>query len=77
VAAGSIAVVRAVTPALALALDEAAAIIAEHGGILDHGAALARELGIPCVTGCTGAWDALAEGAMVAVDGDAGTIELA
>jgi phosphohistidine swiveling domain-containing protein len=77
VAAGAVAVVRAVTPALALALDEAAAIVAEHGGILDHGAALARELGIPCVTGCAGAWDALAEGAMVAVDGDAGTIELA
>jgi phosphohistidine swiveling domain-containing protein len=75
VPAGAIAVVRAVTPALALALDEAAAIVAEHGGILDHGAALARELGIPCVTGCAGAWEALAEGALVAVDGDAGIVE--
>ncbi|HTJ47399.1 MAG TPA: PEP/pyruvate-binding domain-containing protein, partial [Kofleriaceae bacterium] len=47
--AGAIAVVPTVTPALALFAQHAAAIVADHGGALDHGVALARELGIPYV----------------------------
>ena len=73
---GAIAVARAVTPALAIHLDGAAAIVSEHGTLLDHGAAMARELGIPCVVGCRGIHDALAEGTWVTVDGDRGTVQL-
>lgn len=74
---GAIVVTPAVTPALALALIGAAAIVSETGGLLDHGAAIARELNIPCVVGCTDAMS-LPPYALVTVDGDAGSvIELA
>jgi pyruvate,water dikinase len=74
---GAVLIVPAVTPALALFAQGALAIVAEHGGALDHGAALARELGIPYVAGCHGARAAITPGALVIVDGDAGTVELA
>lgn len=70
---GAIAVTPAVTPALAVALVGAAAIVSETGGLLDHGAAMARELGIPCVVGCTDAMS-LPPHALVTVDGDAGAV---
>lgn len=74
VGASDIVVVRAVTPALAVFIGRCAAIVSESGGLLDHGAALARELGIPCVVGCHDAWVKLAAGMLVTVDGDAGTV---
>jgi phosphoenolpyruvate-protein kinase (PTS system EI component) len=74
VAAGAIAVTRAVTPALAIALEGAAAIVSEYGTPLDHGAAMARELQIPCVVGVPGVYDALVDGEWISVDGDAGTV---
>lgn len=70
---GAIAVTPAVTPALAVALVGAAAIVSETGGLLDHGAAMARELGIPCVVGCTDAMS-LPPHALVTVDGDGGAV---
>jgi len=75
VTAGDIVVARAVTPALAVLVIGCAALVSETGGLLDHGAALARELGIACVVGCTDAWQ-LSDGAIVTVDGDAGTVEV-
>ncbi|HVV88072.1 MAG TPA: PEP-utilizing enzyme, partial [Kofleriaceae bacterium] len=71
---GAIAVTAAVTPALAFVLDGAAAIACEHGSILDHGPAIARELGIPCVVCCPGLTAAIADGDWLELDGDAGTI---
>jgi phosphohistidine swiveling domain-containing protein len=75
--AGDVVVVRAVTPALAVFVGDCAALVSETGGLLDHGAALARELGITCVVGCTNAWSLLDDGELVVVDGDAGTITAA
>jgi len=71
---GDVVVVRAVTPALAMFVGNCAAIVSETGGLLDHGAALARELGITCVVGCHDAWHSLDEGTIVTVDGDAGVV---
>lgn len=68
-------VTRTITPAMAPLLVGARAVISEHGGLLGHGAALARELGIPCVVGCTGALG-LPEGARAWVDGVAGLVIL-
>jgi pyruvate,water dikinase len=73
---GAVVVVPAVTPALALYAQRAAAIVADHGGALDHGVALARELGIPYVV-AAGATRTLAPGAAVIVDASAGTVTLA
>ena len=67
-------VARAVTPALAVFVVGCAALVSETGGPLDHGAALARELGIPCVVGCAGAWSELRDGETVTVDGAAGRV---
>ncbi|MBK9036261.1 MAG: hypothetical protein IPL61_34290 [Myxococcales bacterium] len=74
---GAVVVARAITPALALLVDGAAALVSEHGSPLDHGAAMARELGIPCVVGCPGVYDGLDDGAWVTVDGDAGVVRRA
>ncbi len=76
VGAGDVVVTRAVTPALAVLVIGCAALVSETGGPLDHGAALARELGIPCVVGCNDAWSLLIDGMFVIVDGDAGAVEL-
>ncbi len=67
---GDIVVTRAVTPALAVIVIGCAAIISETGRLLDHGAAMARELGIPCVVGCSDAWSQLADGMIVSIDND-------
>ena len=74
VGAGDVVVTRAVTPALAVLVAGCAALVSESGGLLDHGAALARELGIPCVVGCRDAWTRLTNGMLVTVDGDGGTV---
>jgi pyruvate,water dikinase len=74
IGAGDVVVARAVTPALAVLVAGCAALVSETGGLLDHGAALARELGIPCVVGCRDAWATLADGTLVTVDGDEGTV---
>ena len=62
----------AMTPAMALVVEGAAAMVCEHGSLLDHGAAMARELGIPCVVGCAGALSRLERRRVgLEVDGDA------
>lgn len=76
VGSADVVVARAVTPALAVQVIGCAAIVSESGGLLDHGAALARELGITCVVGCHDAWSMLADGMVVTVDGDRGTVEI-
>ncbi|MBV8758246.1 MAG: hypothetical protein JO257_13250, partial [Deltaproteobacteria bacterium] len=74
VGAGGVVVTRAVTPALAVMVAGCAALVSETGGLLDHGAALARELGITCVVGCRDAWSLLSDGILVTVDGDGGSV---
>jgi phosphohistidine swiveling domain-containing protein len=77
VGSGDVVVTRAVTPALAVLVIGCAALVSETGGLLDHGAALARELGITCVVGCRDAWSRLDDGMLVSVDGAAGIVETA
>jgi pyruvate,water dikinase len=52
----------------------AAAIVERRGGMLIHGAIIARELGVPCVNGVVGALDRLADGDLVSVDGYLGIV---
>ena len=52
----------------------AAAIVLEVGGVLQHGAVIAREFGKPCVVGIVGLLDQFADGEWVEVDGSAGTV---
>ncbi len=54
----------------------AAAVVLEVGGILQHGAVVAREYGKPCVVGIDRATTKLHDGQRVEVDGTAGVIRL-
>ena len=50
----------------------AAAVVLEVGGALQHGAIVARELGLPCVAGIDGISTAIKDGQYVEVDGTSG-----
>ncbi len=54
----------------------AGAILLEVGGILQHGAVVAREYGKPCVAGIDGIVTLLKDGQMVQVDGSSGTVQI-
>lgn len=56
--------------------SNAAAVVLEIGGALQHGAVVARELGLPCVAGIGGISTAITDGQLVEVDGSAGTVRL-
>ena len=54
----------------------AGAVVIDIGGILSHGAIVARELGIPCVINTLTGTQALQNGDRVRVDGDKGEVEI-
>jgi pyruvate,water dikinase len=54
----------------------AAAIVLEVGGVLQHGAVVAREYGKPCVIGIDRVMDRLRDGDVVEVDGGSGTVRI-
>lgn len=70
----AILVVSTITPAMALVLPRAMAVVAQHGGLLGHGAAMARELDLPCVVDCPHVWQDLRTGDPLWVDGEAGLV---
>ena len=55
-------------------LKKAAAIVTNKGGRTSHATVVARSWGIPAVVGAPGATEALQDGQMVMVDGDAGIV---
>jgi pyruvate,water dikinase len=54
----------------------AAAVLLEIGGELQHGALVAREYGKPCVAGIVDITTRLRDGQTVEVDGNAGTVRI-
>jgi pyruvate,water dikinase len=64
-------------PAWTPLLRIAAGVVTETGGVLSHAAIVARERRIPAVLGVAGATGLIAEGSLVTVDGEAGTVVLA
>jgi pyruvate,water dikinase len=52
----------------------AKAVVTEVGGMLSHGAVVAREYQIPCVLGVRGATSVLKDGELITVDGAKGVI---
>ena len=65
------------SPADTAGLDTAQvlALVTEAGGPTSHTAILARALGLPCVVGCLGV-TSVADGTVVAVDAEAGVVEV-
>lgn len=72
--AGDILVAEMTTPDFVPAMKRAAAIVTDYGGRTSHAAIVSRELGIPCVVGCTTATSMLKDGQIVTVDGSSGKI---
>ena len=73
---GEILVCDAVDPNMTFVVPLAAGIVERRGGMLIHGAIIAREYGLPCVTGIPGATDLIHSGETVTVDGYLGIVIL-
>lgn len=72
--AGAVLVVAHSSPKYLPLLRRAAAVVAEHGSVTGHMAALCREFGVPTLVGLPGALQSLADGDVVTVDAGAGRI---
>jgi pyruvate,water dikinase len=72
--AGEVLVCDAIQPTMTHLVPLASAIVERRGGMLIHGAIIARELGIPCVNGIADAVDLLPNGELVTVDGYLGIV---
>ncbi len=70
---GSVLVCASLDTGLTPLLLRAAAVVVERGGLLSHGAIVARQLGIPAVV-LAGAGQLLRNGQIVVVDGDLGCL---
>jgi pyruvate,water dikinase len=70
---GDVLVTRQTDPGWAPVFCLIAGLVIERGGMLSHGAILAREFGLPCIVGVKDATRRIPHGARIAVDGDRGT----
>jgi len=52
------------------------AVVVDVGGQMSHAVIVSRELGLPCIVAVTGATTSIPDGALVEVDGSAGTVTL-
>ena len=73
---GEVLVCDAVDPNMTFVVPLAAGVIERRGGMLIHGAIIAREYGIPCVTGVPEAATLIRSGDTVTVDGYLGIVTL-
>lgn len=73
---GEVIVCDAVDPNMTFVMPLAAGIIERRGGMLIHGAIIAREYGLPCVTGVADATQRIRTGQTVTVDGYLGIVTL-
>jgi len=66
----------AVDPNMTFVVPLASAVVERRGGMLIHGAIIAREYGLPCVTGVPDATSLIRTGDLVTVDGYLGIVTL-
>jgi pyruvate,water dikinase len=74
--AGQVLICDAIQPTMSHVVPLAAAIVERRGGMLIHGAIIARELGIPCVNGVSDSILSIADDEIVTVDGYLGIVTL-
>ena len=72
--AGEVLICDAVDPNMTFVVPMAAAVVERRGGMLIHGAIIAREYGLPCVTGVPDVNTLIATGDRVTVDGYLGIV---
>ncbi|MBN2297233.1 MAG: hypothetical protein JXM72_01495 [Deltaproteobacteria bacterium] len=75
--AGEILVCDALDPNMTFVVPLAAGIVERRGGMLIHGAIIAREYSLPCVTGVPDATDLICSGDQITVDGYLGVVIIA
>jgi len=73
---GEILVARYTNPGWTPLFNLAGGIVIEEGGLLSHGAVVAREYGIPAVLRIEGATRIFRTGQWLRIDGSAGTVEI-
>ncbi len=73
---GEILVTRSTEPSWTPIFINAAGIVLEIGGSLQHGAIIAREYGIPCVSGINDIVEVIGNGDLIEVDGTNGRIKI-
>jgi pyruvate,water dikinase len=73
---GDIIVATYTSPAWTPLFSLVVGILLEDGGMLSHGAVVARECGIPAVTQIQDATVAIKTGDIIRVDGEAGTVTI-
>lgn len=71
---GDVLICDAIQPTMTQLVPLCAAIVERRGGMLIHGAIIARELGIPCVNGVARAVESIRDGDWLSVDGDLGLV---
>jgi pyruvate,water dikinase len=71
---GEVMVCDAIDPSMTFVVPLATAIVERRGGMLIHGSIIAREYGIPCVTGVPDATSLIRTGDVVTVDGYLGIV---
>jgi len=73
---GEILVARATEPSWTPIFTNAAGVVMEIGGPLQHGGIIAREYGIPCISGLMGIMDIIKDGDLLEVDGTNGVVKI-
>ncbi|MFN2268086.1 MAG: PEP/pyruvate-binding domain-containing protein [Desulfonatronovibrio sp.] len=73
---GEVLVCTAMDPGMSFVVPMASAIVEARGGMLVHGAIIAREYGVPCVTGLNSSLELINTGDMLLVDGYKGIVTL-
>ncbi|PKM78564.1 MAG: phosphoenolpyruvate synthase [Firmicutes bacterium HGW-Firmicutes-15] len=73
---GDILVARYTDPAWTMLFPLAAGLVTEVGGLMTHGAVVAREYGIPAVVGVDNATSKIVDGQKIRVDGNHGFVEI-
>jgi phosphohistidine swiveling domain-containing protein len=73
---GDILVAPLTDPAWTPLFLPAAAVVVNVGALMSHAVIVSRELGIPCVVAVANATDRITDGAMLEVDGTAGTVKI-
>jgi pyruvate,water dikinase len=71
---GDVLVVRSLTPAWTPYFGVVGALVTNSGGVMSHGAVVAREFGIAAVVGTRDGTNFIMDGAVVTVDGTAGVV---
>ncbi len=73
---GDILVTKMTTPEFVPAMNRAAGIITDEGGVTCHAAIVSRELGVPCIVGTKDATAKLKDGDLVQLDANSGIVRV-